>query len=160
MAINQNIKEAIANLQNVLEDANDLGELKSFLKREYLSFVSHWNQCDQMRKFDNYGGLKGEINEISKHGDTWFYIGYTGKLGNYLWTTTPKSEESLGLVKSHELVKSSTYYTHLEGRAAETEHNLINTFIDRKNCLNVDRSGIESTNGIVYVLVYKSPSGN
>ena len=56
--------------------------------------------------------------------------------------------------------ESHTYYTHLEERAAETEHDLINTFINHEKCLNVQGFGVERTKGIVYVLVYKSPSGN
>lgn len=154
----QNIKEAIANLQNVLENANDndLGELKSFVIQQCLNWVSRWSQCDQMTKLDSYAALRDKIDEISNDGDTQFYIGYTKKLGDYLWTTTPKSKKykSCGLVKSH------TFYTHLKSNPAETERNLIDTFFDYPKCLNGNRCGLNLEKGIVYVLVYKSPSGN
>ena len=75
-------------------------------------------------------------NEISNDEHTWFYIGYTGKLGNYLWTITWKSRKAHEIIESSKLVKSHTYYTHLKDKAKETEYNLIKKFIKPERCLN------------------------
>ena len=161
MDINQKINEAITKLNGLLEGANDLGELKSSLKSEYSSFVSHWNQCAWMTRLENYNALTVKINEITNVENTWFYIGYTERLGQsyYLWDKIPESEKFRQRQSEHNLVKSHTYYTHLKGKKEETEHNLINMFVQdgviHPKCLNVRESADKSTNGIVYVLVYK-----
>ena len=158
MANDQNVQIAtcMADLNNLLNGANNLGELKLFLKPAYKSFVSRWNQCDEMTNLDDYGALRAKINEIPDDGNAWFYIGYTGQLSDYLWHTTPKSDRFQQL--QQHLVKSHTYYRHLQNNEGENEQALINEFIDRQRCLNESRNGEKKTTGIVYVLVYTQPN--
>ena len=155
MDINQTIKEAIDNLNNLLDNAddNDLGELKESLKSEYSIFVSRWNQCDRMTQL-NYNELTIKTNGIADNENMRFYIGYTANLSDYLWTTDAKSNEAKEMIANGLIIKTHTYYTHLAGVVGEDEHTLIGQYIDHERCLNVDHNGKKSTTGIVYVLVY------
>ena len=148
MASNENIEGVVANLDALLNGANNLSELKSFLKSDYSGFVSHWNQCNQMTRLDNYESLKAKINEIEEN--KWFYIGYTGRLGHYLWDKVPDNRK----FREHNLTKTHTYYKCLTGVAEENENALINEFNNHERCLNVNRHGETVTAGIVYLLVY------
>lgn len=152
MASNQNIEKAIANLNSLLKQAKGQGELKSFLKSEYKMFVSHWNQCAQMTRLKDYNTLAAQIHEITHDENTWFYIGYTGELGYYLWDKIPDNKK---FRQQHNLVKSHTYYTHLQGNEGENEDALIKYFVDHERCLNVRGHGNKSDDiGIVYVLFF------
>ena len=121
----------------------------SCLKR----FESLWDQCGQMRKLESYRELEEKIKKVVNEENKWFYIGYTGKLGHYLWETKPKSQGAKETIEKRNLVKCYTYYTHLLGKMNENEYELIQGFLANPNCFNA-QAARKDIKGIVYVLVY------
>ena len=111
------------------------------------------DHCSQMRKLESYRELKGKIKEVVNEENTWFYIGYTGKRGKYLWETKPKSQRAKETIKKRNLVKCYTYYTHLLGKTNENAYELIERFRANQNCFNA-KAGRKDIEGIVYVVVY------
>ena len=158
----QNFHNFIQLLQ--LQDGQDL-ELRKLWRGNFLqsleNFRIKWEQCVSMTQLNDYDALSNEITDIARHENTWFYIGYTNRLSDYLWTTEPKSEKAMAIIQNQQLVKTHTYYTQLRDIEGQNEFNLINmvvqnvAIIDHERCLNRARNGIHDPNGIVYCLVYE-----
>ena len=140
-------------------------ELQNWLSKNFLpsleEFNRKWRQCDSMTRLNNYGGLIHKINEIQQDRNKWFYIGYTNRLCDYLWTTEPKSAGAGETIRNQQLDKKHTYYTQLADVAGQNENNLISMFFqngaidDDRRCLNKQPYGKQYTKGIVYCLVYE-----
>ena len=161
------LNQAYQNFYNFIGQLQfqDGQELRKLLRDNFLpsleEFNRKWLQCNLMTRM-SYVDLRRQINDITQEQNTWFYIGYTNDLSDYLWTTEPKSADVRdNIINPQQLVKTHTYYTHLEGVEGQNEHNLINmvvqngAIIDHDRCLNRARNGIHDPNGIVYCLVYE-----
>ena len=138
----------------LLNNVDDLGELRAFLRADFERFKSNWEQCNRMTRLNNYQELEDKINELAgqEAEGVWFYIGYTGKIGHYLWYKQPDNAKFTNLVPG-DARKSHTYYIHLEDNAGQNENALIQQFKNGPRCLNID-DGLDNLVGIVYVLVY------
>lgn len=147
------ITAAIEELNGLLlNNDDDLGELRVFLRGDFESFKSNWEQCNRMTKLNNYQELHDKItDELAGQQGVWFYIGYTGKIGDYLWNKKPNNAKFAGLPGN--VHKSHTYYIHLQDNAGQNENALIQQFKNGPGCLNID-DGLDKLVGIVYVLVY------
>lgn len=155
MANNQNIEVAIYRLENLLNEAQDLDEVKSYLKTKYSDFVSLWKGCDQITRLEGDNALTDKINEIAGDNNKWFYIGHTTKgVGYYLLQRIPDNEKFRELKRTHHLDKSHTYYKHLKDNDGENEDALIKEFIVNVRCLNVQDYGNSASSGIVYIVVF------
>ena len=115
----------------------------------------------KMTKIANYRLLFDKVTELNNSPQTCFYIGHTGKgtnaISNYLLHTEPKSLAAHGTIQTQNLVKSKTYYVHLDGNSQETEAAMIGHFcaFPGNSCLNSTEGPTNATaNGIVYVLQY------
>lgn len=152
-AVNE-ITVAIEELNDLLlNNVDDLGELRAFLRADFESFKSNWEQCNRMTKLNNYQELHDKINnELAGQQGVWFYIGYTGSgIGRYLWDKQPINAIFAGLVGN--VHKSHTYYIDLQDNAGQNENALIQQFRNGPGSLNID-DGLDNLVGIVYVLVY------
>ena len=157
-----------------------INELQKYLKDEFISsidsFDNHLTECLNMENLGNYANLKSKIEEISRLRGKRFYIGYTEKISDYLWTTQAKSKKWEEAIKEGKLRKVKTYYIHRhddnedesdededdsdededenENGEDETEATLISKFGKRARCLNGKHPGSFSKTGIIYVLEY------
>ena len=162
--MNEADQNLIQGITDILQGDDGLGELKQTVKdslRDSMeSLLAKWNQCDKMKKLDDYKALRKKIVKITalpKEQLAWFYIGYTNQNLDsfYLWDTKPKNQDFTQLVKDVNLIKKRTYYVRLNRTANENEHNLITAFCKDPRCLNRQDYGREHTVGIVYVLKYR-----
>lgn len=117
--------ERAVELKDALTEEVDVepNELKKFLKNNFIEYINSFQKslgdCARIEKRDNYAGLRTKIMEISKQRQKRFYIGYTNKLSDYLWTTTPKSKKWMKMIDDDELVKHMTYYIHRDNEQNE-----------------------------------------
>ena len=117
--------ERAVELKEVLtEEVNDEpNELEKFLKNNFIEYINSFQKrlgdCARIEKLDSYDALREKIKEISEEPRKRFYIGYTNKLRDYLWTTTPKSKQWKNMIGVSELVKRMTYYIHRDNEQNE-----------------------------------------
>ena len=162
IAIQDVENQIVAVLENEPRQQANGDELKTALLDSYERFRERWQQCNQMTRLRNFHALKVLTTDaIALDENAWFYIGFTDQAltSFYLWDKHPQNEQFLAMEEQHGLVKSRTYYTYLQGNEGESEHILINEFVQDgaiipERCLNVNPFGKGNANGIVYVLVY------
>ena len=153
------IGASITKLTNVPDAYEDelVNELVRTLKNNIEVFNSMFDQCNQMTLKD-YNALRDTIAQLAQDRNKWFYIGHTNRLHHlqqyYLWTTEPDNQKFDNAKAGNNLVKSHTYYTHLQLLQGQHKTALVQLHQQNPRCLNAAHPENTSLDGIVYVLVY------